>query len=271
MILIIVYAFDSFPHAVEKFLMQIIAHRGYWTTPAQKNTAEAFIHAFSNGLGTETDFRDAFGSNADNLVISHDPPQPGAFSVRKFLELYKEYDGSLPLAVNIKADGLVKLIPQLMKEFGVKKYFPFDMSVADMVTWHEAGAPYFIRHSEYEREPWVASPKLYAAATGVWLDPFHEDSLGAAAAQKHLENGKQVCFVSPELHKRDTVADVWSGLRGTKVAQSDKFYLCTDIPGAALDFFRDDLIPSQKSLKLSQKKLDPKAEFLYQPTVLVAK
>ncbi len=53
--------------------MQVISHRGYWKSAAEKNTTTAFARSFALGYGTETDVRDLNGE----LVISHDmPTQP---------------------------------------------------------------------------------------------------------------------------------------------------------------------------------------------------
>ena len=48
----------------------VLAHRGWWSDPQDKNTRAAFAKAFAAGYGVETDVRDQGG----RLVISHDPP-----------------------------------------------------------------------------------------------------------------------------------------------------------------------------------------------------
>lgn len=47
--------------------MFIIAHRGLWKHPAERNTLTAFENAFKTGFGIETDIRDCLGK----IVISH--------------------------------------------------------------------------------------------------------------------------------------------------------------------------------------------------------
>jgi glycerophosphoryl diester phosphodiesterase len=49
---------------------RILAHRGYWLEPGEKNSLSAFRRAFEGGFGIETDIRDLDGE----LVVSHDPP-----------------------------------------------------------------------------------------------------------------------------------------------------------------------------------------------------
>ena len=65
--------------------MQLIAHRGYWLDPKEKNTETAFVRALQHGFGIETDFRDLNG----HLVISHDVPTHGVMLASKFAALYK--------------------------------------------------------------------------------------------------------------------------------------------------------------------------------------
>ena len=50
--------------------MIVLSHRGYWKTPAEKNTAAAFRRSFDLGFGTETDVRDRGGE----LVIATTRP-----------------------------------------------------------------------------------------------------------------------------------------------------------------------------------------------------
>ena len=42
------------------------------------------------------------------LVISHDPPTGQPMPLETFLAIYKQHGDGLPLALNIKADGLQK-------------------------------------------------------------------------------------------------------------------------------------------------------------------
>jgi len=86
--------------------MQIIAHRGYWLYAAEKNSSVALSRALEHGFGIETDFRDLNGG----LVVSHDVPVIGAMKVDEFINLYKQYPVSAPMALNIKSDGLYPLI-----------------------------------------------------------------------------------------------------------------------------------------------------------------
>ena len=88
---------------------------------SEKNTALAFKRSFSLGYGTETDIRDYKGS----LVISHDIPDESSLSIDSFFEIYNQYDVKGPLALNVKSDGLQKLIKEKLNEYKVSNYFFF--------------------------------------------------------------------------------------------------------------------------------------------------
>jgi len=205
--------------------MQILSHRGYWLEPAQKNTPPAFERSFSLGFGTETDVRDLNGQ----LVISHDPPQLGALSLQAFLSIYGQ--SGLPLAINIKADGLAQALKAALEAARVSNFFVFDMSVPDMRPYRDLGMPYFTRLSEVE-----PSPAFLDDAMGIWLDSFSDTWFDANVLEHWLGAGKQVCVVSPELHRRDHEA-TWALLYPFR--QHKQLMLCTDLPEQARDYFME--------------------------------
>jgi hypothetical protein len=208
--------------------MRVISHRGFWLSPAEKNTPEAFDRSFSMGFGTETDLRDLDGT----LVIAHDPPRLGAVTFEAFLLQHGSVDPSLPLALNIKADGLQSMVSDHIERFEVRDAFVFDMSVPDMLGWLKAGVPVFTRLSDLEPEPLMAD-----RAAGVWLDAFHSNWWDTDVIVRLLESGLDVCVVSPELHKRDH-REVWEKLaKAGEIAGTDRLMLCTDFPQDAKEFF----------------------------------
>lgn len=208
--------------------MKILSHRGFWLSDAEKNAEAAFVRSFDAGFGTETDFRDLDGT----LVIAHDPARRGAMPAADFLRMHRDRDPDLPLALNIKADGLQKLLAPLLEEFAPKAAFVFDMSIPDMLHWLKAGVPVFSRHSDIEPEP-----LLVDRCAGVWLDAFHSDWWTADTLSRHIDAGRQVCIVSPDLHRRAHLP-VWERLAAHPglVAHSD-LMICTDHPDAAKEFF----------------------------------
>lgn len=205
--------------------MKILSHRGYWKVATEKNALEAFERSFRLGFGTETDIRDASG----RLVISHDPPPgPHAMPATTVLDLLSRHDAQLPLALNVKADGLQRLLREALDQYPLPNAFVFDMSVPDQLQWVKAGVPCYTRHSDVEPEPYC-----YAQAAGVWLDAFHGDWWDADVIARHLDNGKQVCVVSPELHGRDYRA-AWEVLAKSRVRESGMLMICTDCPEEAM-------------------------------------
>ena len=205
--------------------MLVLSHRGYWQTAPEKNTEVAFRRSFDLNFGTETDVRDLAGE----LVISHDPPKGGEMPFAAFLDLLDGRD--LPLALNVKADGLAGAVAAALAGRGLTKWFVFDMSVPDTLHQLAAGNPVFARQSEYE-----PAPALVERATGVWLDAFLGDWWAAETVAGWTRQGKAVCVVSPELHRRDP-ARVWQTLRLASFPHPDRVLLCTDRPEEAADFF----------------------------------
>jgi len=197
--------------------MKILAHRGYWLRPEEKNSLAAFDRARVHGFGLETDVRDLRG----RLVISHDPPAGGEPMLERLLAMYRGSD--LVLAINIKADGLSAPLQGALDAAGVR-WFAFDMSGPETMRYLQRGAPTFTRHSDVE-----PAPIFYSEAQGVWLDGMRGDWFTPDVIDAHLERGKQVCVVSPELHGRDP-EHVWAWLATTRYAQCDALYVCTDRP-----------------------------------------
>lgn len=200
--------------------MRIISHRGYWLLPEEKNTCQAFQRSFEMGFGTETDIRDCSGV----LVISHDPPSGCEMPLRDFLALHADCDNTLPLALNVKADGLQQAASELLAEFAVPEFFFFDMAIPDALGYLELNLPIYTRHSDIETEL-----VLYESASGIWLDSFGPDWVEETVIKKHLNAGKHVCLVSPELHRRDHL-EFWKHLAKWPITSHQNFILCTDYP-----------------------------------------
>ena len=208
--------------------MKIISHRGLWNEAHQKNSLPSFLNSFEHNFGTETDLRDCNG----DIVISHDVPGEQAVTLRQFLELYSSFESKeLPLALNIKADGLQTILLVWVDEFSLSNYFVFDISVPDTLLYRSCGIKYFIRESEYEN----ISP-LYSDSEGIWLDCFHSIWYPMEHIERHLDNQKKVCLVSPELHKQDYMG-LWEPLKDSRYHLEDNLLLCTDHPIIAEKFF----------------------------------
>lgn len=207
----------------------ILAHRGYWSQDVEKNSLSALKRAIDAGFGIETDFRDFKGS----IVISHDPPESCILSAGAFFELYSDCNSRGRLALNIKADGLQDALMELISyaDIPIKNCFAFDMAVPDALGYIHKAFPSYTRLSEYELE----APFL-DHADGVWVDNFTGSFAQVAAAESLLAEGKRVCIVSPELHKRDHNA-LWHEIAAAGINKNSSFELCTDFPEAAYQFF----------------------------------
>lgn len=209
--------------------MRIISHRGYWLHADEKNHRVAFERSFDLGFGTETDVRDCAGE----LLISHDPPGGQEMRLDELLTLLG--GRSLPLAINIKADGLASRIGQMFKQHGVTDWFAFDMSIPDMRSFLRAGLPVYTRMSEVEREAvWLQE------AQGVWLDGFQERWYDDALLDALLTRNKPVCVVSAELHGREA-EPFWAWLHPYR--RHPGLTLCTDFPEQAVQFFARESLP----------------------------
>lgn len=203
--------------------MQILAHRGMWKTTAEQNTLAAFARAFDAGFGIETDVRDCRG----RIVVSHNPPTGDEPDFEACLELLR--GRPLPLAINIKADGLAEGLGGMCRTHKAPDWFVFDMSVPDMRQQLLAGNPAYARMSEEEQTPpWETQCK------GLWLDAFESLWYEAAFLEKLLERGRAVCVVSEELHQRDQRKQ-WAMLR--PFSRRENLLLCTDKPDIAREFF----------------------------------
>ena len=211
--------------------MRILSHRGYWNGSIPCNSTEAFEHSFSKGFGTETDFRDSRGT----LVISHDPPTSDALSADDFFSCFGKWNHDLPLAINIKADGLQYMLKEALGRHGIRNYFLFDMSIPDAMASIRQGLRIFTRQSDVE-----PVPVLYSEAAGVWMDAFTDERwLTPDAITRHLDAGKEVCLVSPELHGRPHLP-LWESLRNSRIGGSHSLMLCSDIPEEARTYFSHD-------------------------------
>lgn len=209
--------------------MIILSHRGYWKSPEEKNSLHAFERSFELGFGSETDLRDRM----DKLVVAHDLPDASSICADLLFSTYAKQDKNLPLALNVKSDGLQEMTSSLLKKYQIENYFSFDMSVPDMIGYIRLGMNVFTRQSDLEK-----TPILYDKSCGVWLDTFETNWFHESIIRSHLSNGKRVCIVSSELHKRAFEED-WQTLKEMSVIGSSDVMLCTDYPELARSFFNE--------------------------------
>lgn len=209
--------------------MRIIAHRGYWSNDFQKNSPEAIRTALEKGYGFESDVRDYMG----RMVISHNIADASCQDAEEVFEWLHEFNDEYCFAINIKADGLKNILQSFFNKYNIKNYFLFDMSVPQMVEFREMGLRLFTRQSEVEPQP-----TMYEDAAGVWIDGFWSTEwITEKLLNQHIENGKEVCLVSPDLHGNSYI-DFWKKLKKWEI-DSERVYLCTDYPDEAKEYFNE--------------------------------
>lgn len=200
--------------------MKILAHRGCWNEDIRNNSPKALRTALELGFGFESDLRDYCGE----LVISHNIADGSCQRAEEIFQWLKEFNDQYCFAVNIKADGLKDLLLEGLVRNKIKNYFTFDMSVPQMVEFCQQGLVCYTRQSEVE-----PTPIMYREAAGIWIDGFYgDDWITQALLKHHILQGKAVCVVSPELHKRPH-RDFWDQLLRFDI-NFDKVMLCTDYP-----------------------------------------
>ena len=196
-------------------------------SPSEKNTEKAFHRSWELGFGTETDLNYLNGE----IVISHDLPIVGnlQLSFDYFLSIYSKYR-MLPLALNIKTNGIQNLVRASLDKFEVENYVLFDMSVPDQIATIKKNLKHLTRSSEYE------SAILLDAAEGVWADEFNDDWIDIDFLTNLTSKNKTVYIVSPELHNRNHLPR-WKEYKSMGVHNYHNIYLCTDYPEQAREFF----------------------------------
>lgn len=205
--------------------MRIIAHRGLWDIRADANTAGAFLAAAKLQFDIETDFRDFNGQ----LVVSHDPPMPhhNLIDARELNHLHSTY--GIGIAINVKADGLQAMMHDALDEGLLERSFIFDASIPDLFNYVNNGFRCYSRLSEEE-----PSLGFESQVAGVWLDSFYNTDPDLGLVRKFIDSGKEVSFVSPELHGKPNKS-FWEKVR--IFANEPGVSICTDFPVEARNYF----------------------------------
>ena len=208
--------------------MEILCHRGLWVKTKKQNTLNAFKMALEAGFGVELDVRDL----KSKIIISHDPSlSTHPILLSDFFDLFKTYkQKNKMVAINIKTDGIAEEISRLVNQYNVSNYFTFDMSIPEMLRYKNIGLKYFARLSEYEKDP-----IMIENATGIWLDAFETEWYDEDYLNDLLQNRKDICIVSAELHGRD-YTNQWALIKGLN--DQNNLMLCTDKPNEAREYFR---------------------------------
>ncbi|OHE70813.1 MAG: hypothetical protein A2007_02315 [Verrucomicrobia bacterium GWC2_42_7] len=208
--------------------MELIAHRGYWKVDSEKNTLEAFRKAIDCNYGIEVDIRDHCGE----IVISHDLPDANSPKLADLLCYYQEQKSDKLIAFNVKSCGLAKKLGELIRVFRIKNYFTFDMAIPDILDYYKRSLSAYVRISEFEE----LNAALLDKATGVWVDGFFS-TVTSYDFLKEIASQKSLCFVSAELHNRESIKE-WENIKQfCHHFNTNQFSICTDLPDEAEKFF----------------------------------
>jgi glycerophosphoryl diester phosphodiesterase len=191
----------------------IYAHRGIWRDKNEANSISAINRAHAEGFGIETDVRWA----NHEMIISHD-----LITTDSVLSFRNSLFDAIPVAINIKTDGLQPYLKEFIINNGHRGTFVFDGSIPEMVKYRAEEISHALRLSEYEKDlPW--NPDF------IWVDGFEVDWwIRDRQILQHLED-TPIVFVSPELHGREH-RTAWEWLLDLKKSGTDNLYVCTDFP-----------------------------------------
>jgi hypothetical protein len=199
---------------------QIFAHRGFWSTGIVANSSEAFLRAAEYGFGIETDLR-----NDDRGVwVAHDPAD-----LKDRIEASLTLNLGVPVALNIKSDGLGSFGLEHLPKILASGSFFFDGSLPQMLDFRRKNIPHALRISEYEMSlPWTPDY--------IWLDCFEGDWWISDLNIFEIFPNPNFVVVSSELHNRNPNF-MWDAIYQLDAAIRDRIMVCTDRP---VDFIQWD-------------------------------
>ncbi len=161
--------------------MEYIAHR--------INTIKE-LKELDNHYGVELDLRDNLNGQ---IYISHNPFEEG----EDFEEYLKAFNHET-MILNIKSERIELKVLELLKTYGINKYFFLDSSfpmiklLSDMGEYNIA-----LRYSELEGLDTIRN--MAGKAKWVWVDCFTYLPITSEIYRELKELGYQICIVSPEL------------------------------------------------------------------------
>ncbi len=221
-----------------KYNFRLLSHRGVWKQTTDQNTIQSFILSLDNCWGIETDLRVEKGE----IVVSHDLPKGSELTFREFLQTLSTHKNfkNVYYALNIKEDGFQNMLIELLEEFKISnRCFVFDMSGPDQILFErkrkscDTKLMLCTRLSEYEK------PILYEKSEVVWMDAFESSWIEEGDILKHLNCGKMVAMVSPELHERKDHLKKWT-IYKKLILQGKNLLVCTDYPFKFMDFMKGE-------------------------------
>lgn len=202
--------------------MNILAHRGLWANPDERNSFKALTSAIDKNLGIETDIRDHLG----RVVVRHDMGFDAELDLNDLLNLVGEKE--LKIALNVKASEMGPALAKLFLESEPKNYFFFDLAIPDLRKYLDLGLNTYCRVSEVEQQlVWSKEIK------GVWVDTFSGLTVSKNMIDEFLGMNLDVSLVSEEIHGREHL-HFWDVV--SEYINDSRVSVCTDYPLELYDF-----------------------------------
>ena len=174
----------------------------------------AHLSRVPTNRGVEVDIRDYDG----DLRLAHDP-FVGGERLEDFLAAYRH----TLIILNVKSDGLVQPILELLKNYQVNDYFFLDVANPTFVNMVRNDIHKIATHFS-EFEPIDFSLAFAGKVDWVWVDCFTQLPLEPESYERLSEHFK-LCVVSPELqnHPREMIQSFRQQLKDMPIEA-----VCTD-------------------------------------------
>ena len=161
--------------------MEFIAHR--------INTIKE-LKELENCYGVELDLRDHLDGR---IYISHNPFESG----ENFEEYLKHYHHGT-MILNVKSERIEHRILELLKQYGIEKYFFLDSSFPMIKQLSDLGERKIaLRYSELEGLDTIRN--MAGKVEWVWVDCFTRLPIDRESFRELKDLGYRLCMVSPEL------------------------------------------------------------------------
>lgn len=218
--------------------MQIIQH-GLGTKVGKENPRQIFEECLKADIPFETDIR----NDGTKIVLSHSLPTGSEMCLEELLEMRQSINPKSTLALHFNANGLGQTVDSLLKKYNqdTDNLFCFGNPTNDLnacLKYYPDLPMYTVGcdlYSEGEDYKWQAP--LSDKSKGIWLDSF-TGNYDFNFIQKHLNEGKKICFASDDLFKRDNT-NLWSNIVSNGLIFNDNVKLCTNNYKEAEDYFNE--------------------------------
>ena len=165
--------------------MEFIAHR--------INTVSE-LESLPKNYGVEIDLRDALDGT---VYIAHDP-----FIAGENFETYLKHYQHGTMILNIKSERIEFKVSELIKKYGITKYFFLDSSFPMIHALTNADERNIaLRFSEFEGLDTLR--QMEGRVNWIWVDCFNKLPLDNELFLQFKKMKYKLCLVSPELQGRD--------------------------------------------------------------------